>query len=129
MTKRTEEEKLAQASIVVILGGKEYKIAPLVIRDSREWRKKVVTSLSSLPQYTRVTADDVELFGKAINAMLVVMPDQVIDLFFAYARGLNRQDIENVATDAEMAKAFEQVVEIAFPLASSLVGTMTKLSQ
>ncbi len=37
---RSEDEKLTQAPITVILGRKEYGIAPLVISASREWRKK-----------------------------------------------------------------------------------------
>lgn len=126
---RTEEQKVAQAPIEVILGGKKYNIAPLVIRDSRAWRAKVVEPISSLPAYEGVTTENTELFGKAINAMLVQMPDKVIDLFFDYARDLNREEIEAIATDSEIAKAFEQVVDVAFPLANSLVGTMVKLSQ
>lgn len=128
-TKRTEEEIVAQAPITVTLGGKPYEIKPLVIRDSRKWRTKVVEVLSTLPAYAKVTTEDTELFGEAINAMLGVMPDKVIDLFFAYAEDLNQEEIEAVATDAELAVAFEQVVELAFPLANSLVGTMVKLSQ
>jgi len=61
--------------------------------------------------------------------MLVEMPDKVIDLFFAYAKDLNREEIEAVATDSEMARAFEKVVEMAFPLARSLVGAMGTVSQ
>ena len=42
---RTEEEKLCKAAIVVVLGGKEYQIEPLVIRDSRVWRGQVAKAL------------------------------------------------------------------------------------
>jgi len=126
---RAEGDKVVHAPIVVILGGQEYKINILVIKDSRPWRAKVVKALSKLPEYTKVTTDDSELFGKAIDAMLVGMPDTVLDLFFEYAKSLDREEIEDVASDAEVAKAFEQVVEVAFPLANSLVGTMTSFSQ
>ena len=126
---RTEEQKVLRAPIVVILGGNEYEIAPLVIRDSRQWRIKAVDALSSLPQYTKVTTDDAEQFGEALKAMLVVMPDTVLDLFFEYAKELNREEIETVATDEEVAEAFRQVAAMAFPLAQSLVGAMAKISQ
>ncbi len=128
---RTEEDKILQSGIKVILGGQEYEIRPLVIRESREWRKKVVEALAGLPSYVNVTTEDAEGFGKALGAMLVDMPNQVIDLFFDYAKELNeeREEIEDKATDAEMAKAFEEVIKVAFPLASSLVGTVGNLSQ
>ncbi len=129
MNERTEEQKLIHAPITVVLGGKDFEITPLVIRDSRAWRAKVVEALSVLPSYAKTTTDNPELFATALEAMLVKMPDTVLDLFFDYAKGLDRKQIEETATDAEMAKAFQQVVDLAFPLAQSLVGTMVKLSE
>lgn len=126
---RTEDEKLTQAPITVILGGKSYKVKLLPIMHSRPWRKEVVVALSSLPKYAAVNMDDLKLFGDAINQMLVAIPDTVIDLFFGYAKDLNREEIEAIATDDEMAIAFGQVIDLGFPLARSLVGTMTRLSQ
>ncbi len=127
MEKRTEEQIIAQASIVVILGGKEYKIAPLVIRDSREWRAKVIKLIAPLPGYSKATTDDMEGFEQALTALLVTMPDQVIELFFDYAKELDPKEIEAVATDAEMADAFKEVIEVAFPLAQSAPEVVTRL--
>jgi len=127
--KRIEEDKVVQAPIAVILGGKKYEIAPLVIKYSRKWRAEVVNALASLPSYAKVSTENPELFKEALNAMLVSMQDNVIELFFSYARDLPRDEIESIATEIEIAKAFEQVVEIAFPLANSLVRTMGRLSQ
>jgi len=126
---RSEEAKILQAPITVTLGGKEHSVKPLVIRDSREWRKRVVKVLAELPQYAKVTSDNPEAFEEALSTLLVAMPEKVIDLFFGYARDLDRDAIEQVATDSELAKAFDQVVEIAFPLSRSLVGTMQRLAQ
>lgn len=126
---RTEEEKVAQAPLKLILGGKEYEVKPLVIRESRAWRQKLAKTLGMLPQYTGITTDTPDRFKEALDAMLVAMPDQVVDLVFDYARNLNREEIEATATDSEIAHAFEQIVEVAFPLARSMVGAMTKLSQ
>ncbi|MBA7640132.1 hypothetical protein ES703_47797 [subsurface metagenome] len=121
---RTEEEKIVQSGIKVILGGEEYLIKPLVIRDSREWRAKVVKLLAPLPGYTEANSDNPDKFSEALNAIMVTMPDQIVELFFDYAKDLNRDDIESKASDAEVAKAFEQVVEIAFPLSQSMVVAM-----
>ena len=124
---RTEEEKVACAPIVVILGGIEHSIAPLVIRDSREWRSKVIQLIAPLPQLVSTKIDTPEDFGQALTAMLVTMPDQVIDLFFDYAKDLNREEIEGIATDAEISKAFEEVISVAFPLAESAPKVLTRL--
>ena len=121
---RTEDQKITQAPIVVILGGKEYEIAPLVIRDSREWRKKVIALISPLPQMVNVKIDTPEEFGQALTEMLITMSDQVVDLFFEYAKDLNREEIEGIATDAELRDAFGEVIKIAFPLAEALPATM-----
>lgn len=122
---RTEEDKICRAAITVTLGNKEHQIYPLVIRDSRVWRKKVAEALAQLPKYTSVTTDDPDAFGNAMRAMLVDMPDTVADLFFGYAKNLNREEIEAVATDAELARAFQEVASIAFPLVESLSGVLT----
>ena len=124
---RIEDDIVAQASIEVALGGKKYSIAPLVIRDSRIWRKKVIGLIAPLPGYTKVTTDDMEGFEQALTALLVTMPDQVIDLFFDYASDLEREEIEAVATDAELAKAFKEVIAVAFPLAQSAPEVITRL--
>lgn len=133
MAKRTEEQIVAQAPIVVILGGKEYKIAPLVIRDSREWRKKVIGLVAPLPGLVEGTKkplmDNTEDFENILTQMMVVMPDQVLDVFFEYAEDLDREEIESIATDAEMAKAFEEVVKVAFPLVESLPKVMERFSR
>ena len=126
---RTEEQKISQDPIQVILGGKEHDVKLLVIKDSREWRKGVVKLLASLPQYAKADTDDPVAFEEAMGALLNGMPDTVIDLFFEYAKDLKRSEIEAVATDLEIAEAFKKVVDVAFPLVGS-VGTLAeKLGQ
>lgn len=126
---RTEEQIVTRAPIVVIFGEKKYDIAPLVIKDSREWRRKAIQLMAPLPQYAQVTMENPEEFSRVLTEMLVTMPDQVIELFFEYAKDLNREEIEGIATDAEMVTAFEEVVKVAFPLAESLPKVMARLSQ
>ena len=126
---RSEDEKLTQAPITVILGRKEYGIAPLVIRDSREWRKKVITLIAPLPGLTTVKTRDMKKFEEALTTLVVTMPDQVIELFFEYAKDLDREDIEGKATDAELAQAFKEVVAVAFPLAQSAPDVLVRLQE
>jgi hypothetical protein len=110
-----------------MLGGKVYEVKTLVIKDSREWRKKFAAMIADLPKYANVKTDDPSGFTAAADQMLTVMPDKVIDLVFDYAKNLNRAKIEAKATDKELALAFQQIVVVAFPLVGSLTGAITKI--
>lgn len=127
MTERTEEQKVAQAPIVVVLGGKEYQVAPLVIRDARIWRAKVIKLIAPVPQLVSTKIDTPDDFSKHLTEMLVAIPDQVIDVFFEYAKDLDREEIESIATERDMAQAFLEVVKVAFPLAESAPMVIARL--
>ena len=129
MPGRTEDDKVFRASITVTLGGKEYEIKPLVIKDAREWRKKFSALLAKLPRFANTSTDDPESFQAAVDSMLVAMPDEITDLFFAYAKNLNRDEIESSATEAEVARAIDAVMEVAYPLLGSLTGALRRMSQ
>jgi len=126
MMERTDEQKLVQAPIEVTLGGKLYAIRPLVIKDSREWRKKLVKTFAKLPGYVNVTTDNPESFAAAMNGMMVELSDEVTDLFFGYAIDLDREAIEATANDTELADAFQEVVKYAFPLSRSLTKALSE---
>lgn len=126
---RTEEQKLIQEPVKVVFGGKEFPVKPLVIKESRAWRQRVISVLTELPQLTKMTSDDVGKFSSALESLLVTMPDTVIDLFFSYAKDLDREEIESIASDSEMAVAWDKVVELAFPLLQGLVKTVGKMAQ
>ena len=79
---RTEEDKVVQAPLVVVLGGKEYTIKPLVIKDSREWRKKFIEIIAPLPATIKATTKNKNEFEEALKLMLITMPGQVNDLFY-----------------------------------------------
>ena len=125
---RTEEEKLLKSEITVIIGGKEYKIKPLVIKEAREWRKKFAQLIGRLPALASVTTDDSDGFQNAANAMLVGNPDQMIDLFVEYSK-LDRDLIEDNATEPELADAIDKVMEVAFPLVGCLTGAVKNLGR
>ncbi len=129
MDERTEEQVLAQAPITVWPGGEKHDVKLLVIRESREWRGKVVGLLSSLSQYSSVDTSHADEFHTAMDALIVGMGDQVLDLFFEYAKELDRDEIEKKATDQEVSVAFKQVVAIAFPFVGNVAGIAEKLSQ
>ncbi len=126
---RSEEDKLLRVPIVVTLGGEEYEIKPLVIKDAREWRKKFAKLLGRLPSYVSTSTDDAASFSNAVDALIVSMPDEMADLFFVYAKDLDREKIESTATEVELVKAIESVLEVAFPLLGGLTGVLRKMAQ
>ena len=125
---RSEDQVVTQAPIMVSFGGKEYEIKLLVIKESRIWRQQFAEVLKALPLFVNAI-DTTKHFEQVINGMFLDVPDKVIDLIFAYAKDLPREEIEAVATDAEMSVAFESILEVAFPLSRSMVGATGKLSQ
>lgn len=108
-------DKAAPAGITVILGGKEYEVKPLVIRESREWRKKAAPFQAAIAKYASINSDDPEQFEKALIELLIDRIDETIDLFFDYARELDRKTLEDIATDKEIVEALNRVNKMAFP--------------
>ena len=126
---RTEEQKVSRAPIVVIFGGTEYKVNILPMSGSRAWREEFAKATYDLPKHALASADKPNEFKDAIQALLVSNPDAVIDLFFLYAKDLDRKEIMDIGTDEEMNEAFNQVAKTAFPLAKSLADAMATLGQ
>lgn len=108
---RTEEDKIVQAGIKVSLGGKEYAIAPLVIKYSGEWRKKALPLIGHLLQYSRLTKgkSNSQEMEAAFTELFTTKTDEILASFFEYARDLPRDEIESNATDGEIILAFMEV--------------------
>ena len=113
--KKVIPDKASPAGITVILGGQKYEVKPLVIKESREWRKKAAPFQAAIARYASINSDDPEAFEKALVELLTDRIDETVDLFFDYARELDREAIEGVATDAEIVQALNEVNAIAFP--------------
>jgi len=124
---RTEEDKVFKSPVKVVLGGQEYEIAPLVIKESREWRKKIVALMGNLKDLASIKTDDPNAFEGALNSLLISVPDAAADLFFSYAKGLKRDEIEAVATDEEISQALQEVMPMAFPLLKGLAGMARRI--
>lgn len=124
MPERTEDQKMFHDPIVVTFAGIEYKIKPLPMKDSRTWRQKVHELITEYPKATKTPEGKPEEFGKAIENLMVTMPDTLVNLFFDYARDLPREEIEAAGTDTEFLVAWGQVMEIGFPLLQGLVKTI-----
>ena len=109
MAERTEEQKILQEGVKVILGGKEYEIKPLPIKYSSEWRKKSIPIIVYFMELAQIKdTDSKDARGKMADLFTSKL-DAIQDSFFMYARDLNRDEIEEVATDAEIVMAFMEV--------------------
>jgi len=126
--KRSEDQVITQAPIMVSFGGKQYELKLLVYKEARKWRKEFAEVLKGMPLFVNAV-DTTEHFGQVVDGMFIDMPDKVVDLLFAYAKDLPRDEIEAVATDNDMAKAFEVIMEVGFPLSRSMVGAPAMLSR
>jgi hypothetical protein len=113
--------------VKVILGGKEYEIKPLAIKYSMPWCDDLVDLLKVVPRYT-TTSDSPEAFEKAIKALMSESLAKIIDLFFEYARELKRDELELVATSAEVVAAFEAVIELERPFLRALTKVTELIS-
>lgn len=114
MEARTEDQKLLREGTVVILGGEEHKVRPLVSRYSGEWRKKSIPLITSLLAYEHLkdaqgNTEEVRAF---LNEFFTTKTDEIIDSFFEYARELDREKIEDIATDGEIITAFMEVFNV-----------------
>ena len=120
--RRSEEQKTLISPIMVVLGGEEVSVPVLRMRASREWREAFSASVAELPGSIKLTdaANPVEL-QEALQTLLITMPEKTIESFFLYARTLKREAYEDLATDEEVAAAFDQIIEVAFPLGKSLL--------
>lgn len=113
--KRTDEDKIFRTPIKVILGGTEYQIPLLVARDSKPWRDKAGPFRAELIALSGVDTNDAEAFKEAFTQLMGSRIDQTLDLFFEYAKDLNRDEIMAIATDQELVNAFGEVAAAAFP--------------
>jgi len=125
---RTEEQKIIQGHIVVILGGVEYNVKPLVIKEAAPWRRKFVELFTNISALASVTSDNPEGFDSAMKEVLLEKPDKLADLFFEYTK-LDRAEIEGKATTIEMVKAFEEVFALEAPFFGSAVKAIVNMEK
>ncbi len=125
---RTEEDKVLQSPIKVVLGGRTYEIKPLPIKYALPWCKNVIqTILSGMMSKTKITTDTPDEFDEAMNDILIDRPEKLIDLFFDYARDLNKEEIMETASLNEIIDAFEAVKGFESRFFGWIIRSATKI--
>lgn len=115
MEQRTEEQKVAQAPVMVTFGGQQYELKPLVLKKAQPWRRKFIEAINETSGLSKILSDNPEDFEKAMLKVLLDKPEQMVELFFDYADNLNREEIENSASSKEILVALEEVVAFESP--------------
>lgn len=139
---RTEDQIVAGEPLRVTLGGKQYEIKPLKINAQYRWRKRFYEEFSKAAQpflskhkpglLARLMGkDETDQFVEGLRVAFLEVPERISDLFFAYAPYLPRKEIEENATEIELASAFQGVMQIGFPFVEMLktLVSLAKLPQ
>lgn len=134
---RTDQQKVSMTPVTVSFGDKEYPIKPLVISKSEPWREKLFAHLAQFnsfrfPEKTEDLEKAVnDAIKQALNSYLIQFPSKMLELIFAYAPDLPKNEIMDAATDEQIVLAFANMMEMAFPFFEALrmVTQVAKASQ
>lgn len=140
---RTEDDILSKAPIKVKLGDSEYEIKILTINAQRAWRTQLSEELAEIianfnPEVSKNT------MALGLTGALIDFPEKLAELVFTYATKYEVSDVVCVdghfsfieqpvgetylpkekilteATEEQIAKAFSEVMTVAFPFLSQL---------
>jgi hypothetical protein len=126
---RSEADILARAPIKVQFGGKEYDVQVLTILKARKWREQLADVAKDIAGKLSGDTNGIDgAFFSGLAAGFLQFPEKIADLIFSYAPDLPRQEIEESATEEELALAFSQIMKVAFPFVRQLALVNTVLS-
>lgn len=123
------ETKTKNRDVMVTLGGQEYAIKPLNIRQSRAWREQfanpfqaVIGVLQNAGRIELTNPGDLGALLSQVGGLLLGSMDLVIDALFAYSPELRADEdaILDNATDEEAVAALWEVLKLAYPFGSIL---------
>lgn len=127
---RTEQDKVTFAPIKAQLGEKTYDIKPLRVLPQQRWRRKLVDDLTPIVEKLEIGAVNNKVFLRGLSAILSQFPETLIDLVFAYAPYLPKDEIMNEETGAseeQFGKVFQDIYDLVFQDFLAQLGTVTSL--
>lgn len=104
----------------VALGGREYTLRPLGLREAVAWRTALETALG--PVFGASGAPQIGQIGEAVRAVAAsVTPNAMVEFVLGWADDLDedRERILDTSNDAEIAEAFSACLDLAYPFRSS----------
>lgn len=131
---RTDEQKLTKEPIKLKFGSTDYPIQIRNMNQSREWRTKLIETMSGILAQLpfgatpRPTPTAIGTVG-GLTAALLVFPDKIAELIFAYAPDLPVETIQNEATDEQLEVAYGAIMAVAFPYLAQLTATIRAIAE
>lgn len=110
--------------VPVMLGGRTYNVPTLPRQASREWVARLDENFATLA----TALDNTDATGDILT-MLVAQTDALVDILLAYDRENvlpSRDEIDEIATDAEILYAVLEVWRAAHPLAGAVTSEADK---
>lgn len=112
---RTEQQILSKEPLKVTLGSTQWELPILALTPMRKWRELVIEAAKEIGTL------GVSLTG--LGAAFVAFPEKIVELVFAYAPKLPREELlapEAGATEEQFALAFSEIASVAFPCRGQL---------
>lgn len=109
---------------IVTLGGQEYEISQLPMRQNKEWRQEITEPINQIvalvQNYKELeinSAADIAGMIAIVKDVLFGSMDMLLDAMFAYSAALrnDRERIEAEAYDDEAITALISVADLAYP--------------
>ncbi len=144
---RSEDQKLFQDPLIVVLGSTTYEVPIKTIAEDREWRKKCGSLSAKLagmitkyaPSNKKESKELEELSGSLTEKLIAdIMPiifgeglDDVIDMLWLYCDPvIKKEEVENtVSSEDVIDAAFKLFEEIGFPFIVKMVRRMMRMGQ
>jgi hypothetical protein len=115
MAERTESEMLSRSPLKAQLGGKTYELKILTILKAQAWREAMFKEAADAIAVLSTEVVDMPILISGLNTVLLRFPEKLLGLLFTYAPDLPREEIENSATEEELAIVLSAVMKVAFP--------------
>ena len=129
-TKKNPDDVLMSSPLTIVLGGVKYDIKPLTIREDNKWRKKMGELFGKYlgkQQELTVDTDPNALMVQLLPILMSEGLDDIVELFFLYAKDLDKEEIETTCPSTEVISAAMEVFEFTLPLAMSIIKMLMKL--
>ena len=126
------DQVVTKPSATITLGGADYTIEALPMKRARAWRAEFQKPLETIIGVLQ-NADNIEINGAAdiaallnqLGGLLLGSMDILANALFKYCPYLNRDEIEETATDEEALAALWEVLKLAYPF-GNLVAMVSR---
>ena len=108
----------------VLLGGGEYTLKAVPIREAKIWRAKlgepfsaIMSVLSAAGEIKITSAEGLGQLFQVVQGVLIGAPEMILDLLCEYCPEIAaaREEIEEIAYDEEVFEVFLEAIKLVYP--------------